>query len=517
MKSLPFLDHDPQEKGPQYLEDLATAYWFSEVLFTAVELGIFTLLDHEGRSVDELAEALHLEASGLERFLQALSSLGLAASNGKRFYNTKLASDYLVKDKENYQGTSVLWRKYLHQSWRGLKSCLEQGGRSNNFFPETDVQLAARVQKYIGAMDSVAKKKVEEILPIFENVPLRGSILDVGAGSGAVALGFIKRFTSLEAALLDLPHILEYTADLLRANELENRITFCPGNILESWPVKKESFEVVILSNLLHAYAESEARYILTKASECLTGEGFLLVHDFFTEHHPQKAALFDLNMFINTYNGMVFSQSWVREWLEREKLYVTEFIPLKSDTGVLIASKNAQNLEHLCLDSQSLLIEKIRALGFSSVNPVPVGMIHVPDWTDLRCRFGCSSYGYAHCPPNSPSPAKTRKVLKDYSRALILVGEPPTKDFQTKVLQAEKKAFQAGFHKVFAYWAGPCSLCRSCSALEGSCCNTKDARPSMEGAGIDVFETVRRAGLPLKTLNNKHDYVKYFALLLLE
>ena len=32
--------HDPQDTNPQYLEDLATGYWNSEVLFTAVEIPV---------------------------------------------------------------------------------------------------------------------------------------------------------------------------------------------------------------------------------------------------------------------------------------------------------------------------------------------------------------------------------------------------------------------------------------------------------------------------------------------
>ncbi|MCL4442204.1 MAG: DUF2284 domain-containing protein, partial [Firmicutes bacterium] len=65
-------------------------------------------------------------------------------------------------------------------------------------------------------------------------------------------------------------------------------------------------------------------------------------------------------------------------------------------------------------------------------------------------------------------------------------------------------------------YWAGPCSIGSSCST-DGTCRNPKQARPSMEGAGIDVFETVRRAGITLRTLKNRDEYVKYYALLLLE
>ena len=97
---------------------------------------------------------------------------------------------------------------------------------------------------------------------------------------------------------------------------LESRSQHCPANILEPWPVKKQCFDLVILSNILHAYSGNEMPHILRSAAECLEDRGVLLVHDFFREHCPDKAALTDLNMFINTYNGRVFSEEQVREQL---------------------------------------------------------------------------------------------------------------------------------------------------------------------------------------------------------
>jgi predicted metal-binding protein len=153
---------------------------------------------------------------------------------------------------------------------------------------------------------------------------------------------------------------------------------------------------------------------------------------------------------------------------------------------------------------------------GFGNVYIMRTEDIHIPDWADIRCQFGCERFGSSHCPPNSPSPAKTREMVKDYKKALLLEGEPPTRDFQMRVLQAERAAFKAGFHKAFSFWAGPCSMCESCPE-NGGCTNTANSRPSMEGAGIDVYETVRNAGATLKTLEQKNEFVKYFALLLLE
>ena len=508
------------DTGPQYLEDLATGYWFSEALFAAVELEVFTLLELKGMTTAELADALAMPVSGLGRFLKALGAINLVVCDGDRYYNTKLASSYLVLGKSDYQGDSILWRKGLKSGWQDLSECLKAGGRVN--FPveeEGPEQFTRRIRKYINAMDNVARTKVEEILPFFEGLDLKGELLDVGTGSGAIASGFLESFPSLSATLLDIQEVLNYTQALMDTKGFGKRVSYIPTNILEPWTVAKEGFDIVILSNIIHAYSEEEIPLILDRAANCLKPEGFMVIHDFFPEHFPEKAALLDLNMFINTYNGRIFPQAWVREQLAMSKLYTTELIPLETDTAVIFAAKDKEKLASLRLDARTRLIARIKTMGFGQVLPVSTEDIHVSDWTDLRCQYGCDRYGHPHCPPNSPSPQKTRDVLKDFSQALLLEGEPPGKMFQKRVLEAEREGFLAGFHKAFAYWAGPCVLCDTCSASvpNGKCRNTRDARPAMEGAGIDVFETVRRAGLNLRILRNKGDYVRYFALLLLE
>lgn len=522
-KPLPFLNHDPQDDGPQYLEDLATGYWFSEALFTAVEMEIFTLLEPEGKTAGEIAGALEADAGGVKRFLHTLSLMGLVSCNSEKYFNTKMSGCYLVKGTDLYQGDSVLWRKYLADGWRNLAECIRTGGRVDYSPTEEDPgQLAGRIRRYINAMDRVARTKVLEMLPFFEGFHLKGEILDAGTGSGAVAAGFLEHFPSIRATLADLPEVLEYTRELMLARGHEERVAYCPVNLLESWPFGRKLFDLVVLSNIVHAYAGDEISGILKQAAKFLKPDGIMIIHDFFFEHVPSKAGLFDLNMFINTYNGKVFSQEWVCEQLTSLNLYSTGMVPLKTDTAVIFASKNEHSLANLCLDAKTHLAVRIREIGFNRVCRIGAGDIHVPDWTEMKCRFGCSGYGKRHCPPRCQSPAKTREIIKDYRYALLLEGEPPTGAFQQQVLVAEKEAFKAGFHKAFAYWAGPCSICGDCSACgpypgDGVCRNPGKPRPSMEGAGIDVFETVRRAGIDLKTLKNQDEFVKYFALLLLE
>ncbi|MBS4024126.1 MAG: methyltransferase domain-containing protein, partial [Clostridia bacterium] len=466
-----------------------------------------------------LAKLLGLETKGTERFLHALCSLGLLTQDDKCYYNTNIAAECLVKHRAGYQGDSILWRRDLLPSWQNLKSCLQAGGRV--VFASSDEdnqQFTERTRKYIGAMDRIAIAKVKEIMPFFGNVNLTGEIVDVGAGSGAVAAGFLAAFPETKALLIDSKRVLDYSQELMAERGLCERTAYCKTNILEPWPVEEKRFSLVIISNIVHAYAEAEISHVLAQAVLCLKEDGVILVHDFFREHCPEKATLFDLNMFINTYNGKVFNAQWVKERLAGLKLYATELIPLKTDTGIIIASSSEEKLASLCLNPITMLQSKMKKLGFTLAQPINTDNIHVPAWSDLRCRYGCDRYGSPHCPPNSPIPDKTRELLRDYRQALLLEGEPPTRDFQQLVLQAEKVAFEAGFYKAFSYWAGPCAICQSCSVTDGvSCAKPKNARPSMEGAGIDVFETVKRAGISLHPLSKDNPYVKYFGLLLLE
>jgi len=509
--------HDPRDMNAQYLEDLATGYWRSEVLFTAVERGLFTRLEPGGKTVAELAGELAYDFESLKRFIRALSALGLVFEAGGYCSNTKLARKYLVQGAESYQGDSILWRKYLVGHWQSMPQCLTGGARV--LLPPEDEPEAAvkeRFRRYCRAMDCIARNKMEQLWPVFSRLKPRGDILDVGAGLGALATGFLRRFPDLKATLLDLAPVLEYAAETHAGQTYAERIQYRPANILEPWKLLPKQYGLVILSNIVHAFAEAETGHVLAEAAACLAEDGLLMVHDFFLEHDPVKAALADLNMLVNTYNGKVYPAAWVRRRLKDAGLTVTERIPLASDTALLVAAKQPEKLADLCIDAWQQLSVRIQELGFQAVKTVEVDSIHLPEWVGLKCAFGCAGYGLPHCPPNSIKPEQTRAMLKDYTKCLLLQGVPPTRDFQRLVLQAEHTAFKAGYYKAFSLWAGPCSICDRCGG-RGNCKNRENARPSMESAGIDVFETLRRNGIPLATLGEKDDYVKYFAILLLE
>jgi predicted metal-binding protein len=58
----------------------------------------------------------------------------------------------------------------------------------------------------------------------------------------------------------------------------------------------------------------------------------------------------------------------------------------------------------------------------------IPAKSIVAAEWVRLKCQFGCDGYGQClTCPPLSPTPEQTRRMLGFYKSALLIHGDAYT------------------------------------------------------------------------------------------
>ncbi|HJJ32149.1 MAG TPA: DUF2284 domain-containing protein [Methanocorpusculum sp.] len=151
----------------------------------------------------------------------------------------------------------------------------------------------------------------------------------------------------------------------------------------------------------------------------------------------------------------------------------------------------------------------------------IPADTIITAHWVRMKCYFGCKGFGRRFsCPPYSPTPEETAKVISEFSIAILIrfdgdVGETDPKRYvshetthyvQTMMHDLEKTAFEDGFYKVTCYTGHQCGWCKSCAAKEkgaeiSDCRFREKMRPSMEAAGIDAYATCRANGWELDVL----------------
>ena len=169
---------------------------------------------------------------------------------------------------------------------------------------------------------------------------------------------------------------------------------------------------------------------------------------------------------------------------------------------------------------------ERAVALGAGAATETATSGVVVAEWVRLKCLYGCDEPGvHRTCPPNAPPLDQTRRLLGEFTRAILLETGPITghdrsdeesRHLNTVGLALERELFLAGFYRAWLMGAGPCDLCRAC--VRGEECPTPErARPSMESCGLDVYATARNAGRRIEVVRSHGDIYRFFALVLVD
>lgn len=520
---------DAARWGFQYLEDIATGYWYSQVLFSAVELDLFGLIETGRTTPAELAAAAGCRMPELTRLLAVLVRMDLIHAPPGGLVNSQVARRFLVPGQSDYMGDFILYRRYMQAGWSGLTQAVARPDRPADpgaLSGESD--YAARNFHYIRAMDRLARLKAGDIVANLSPDAWSGPILDVGGGAGALCRALVRSQSALgrsvAATLFDLPEVIATVRQLYPRQDDWQGIKVVGGDFRFHDFTRNASFGLIVLSNFLHAYAADTARQLLIKAVGLTAPDGVLLIHDYFPDRmgrRPHKGPLYDLNMMLNTYDGSCHPAGVVREWLAAAGLRHIFCMDLESDSTIILAGRSEQAATIIPTAKRDRSMFTVwpaaaRRLGFSQAELIRTDQVRTAVWSREKCRFGCAGYGHNRmCPPDGIDHVTMVNMLAAYRWALVVAATPPGKQFHDQLLALEKQAFLAGLHKVLAFGAGPCPVCARCPA-DGPCRHPALARPSMEGSGIDVYETARQAGIHLEPVTEPGRYVKYVGMVLL-
>ena len=168
--------------------------------------------------------------------------------------------------------------------------------------------------------------------------------------------------------------------------------------------------------------------------------------------------------------------------------------------------------------------LELARKRGAEEAVLIPTRKVVTAEWVRLKCQFGCDGWGKGLCcPPVTPAPSVTRRMLDEYRTGLLYTysgantdNSPRRRRMECVLADLERTIFLDGFYKALALGAGPCRLCATCDTAR-PCRHPYLARPAMEACGIDVYATCRNAGLELNVVRDPADRQKYVNLILIE
>ena len=224
-------------------------------------------------------------------------------------------------------------------------------------------------------------------------------------GAGAWSRALLGNWPAARSILLELPEVLAAARALYPDESSWRGIEAVAGNGLAPC-FGEDKFDLVILSNILHAYGASEASQFLAGAVRTLRPGGLLLIHDYLADGHrssPLKGRLYDLHMMLNTYNGRIYELEELEAMLNAAGIGNTRLFHLGTDTSVLLAAKDG-SMGHLAIANRDMIEAHARSSGFDFARVMEVSEIAIEPWVRVKCQQGCSRYGGSlTCPPRSP------------------------------------------------------------------------------------------------------------------
>jgi len=325
--------------SPQAVLEMVAAFQKSRVLLTAYELDLFTILGEEGRSSAEIARVLGTDERATDRLMNALCGLDLLDKRDGRFSNAPIASQFLVRGKPEFMA-GLMHMVHLWETWSTLTAAVRQGrsvvSRPHNVNERAEEWLRA----FIAAMHWRARQHAPGVVALLDLTNV-SRVLDVGGGSGAYAMAFVKANPGLGAVIFDLPNVIPLTEEYIRREGLSSRVTTVAGDYERD--AFGSGFDLVFLSAIIHSNSPSHNRALILKGAEALAPQGQLVVQDFIVNEDragPPFAVLFALNMLVGTEAGDTYTESEVRLWMEEAGLRSIERTDTPFGTSLLVGRR---------------------------------------------------------------------------------------------------------------------------------------------------------------------------------
>jgi SAM-dependent methyltransferase len=195
---------------------------------------------------------------------------------------------------------------------------------------------------FIAAMHSRAVRMADGIVALLDFSGVV-RVLDVGAGSGAYCMAFVRASERIRATAFDLPNVIPLTKQYIRQANLSDKVDFVVGNC-NTDPLGS-GFDLIFLSALIHSNSFDENQRLIRKAANALNPNGQLVIQDFIMDDdrtRPAFGAFFALNMLVGTDAGDTYTESEVRGWMQDAGLSKIERKDTAYDTTLIIGRKKS-------------------------------------------------------------------------------------------------------------------------------------------------------------------------------
>ena len=312
--------------------DVISAYRLPRIIFTALDLELFTAMGTRPWSISALAKELRVSERGLDILCRNLASAGVLTKQRQIYRNGPVAATTLNAKSPDYRRGYINLIRDQWTDWGKLTESVLTGRPVEDDTPPDD---PAYRQEFSWAMHH---RSIDVAPAVVAQVNLKDArtLLDLGGGPGTYALEFLRRNPTLRATVADRAPALDVAREIAASVKHGRRLSYQPLDFLKDEISSR--YDVIWFSNVLHIYSPEDNQRLFQKMANALNPGGRVLIQDAFLVDPdglwPQETNLFAVTMLLFTEEGNTYSLEETTTWLRKAGFHRVRPIPLKKGTG---------------------------------------------------------------------------------------------------------------------------------------------------------------------------------------
>lgn len=302
----------PPSRAP--IDNVRFATFTPMAVRAALQLGLFTPLARGPMTAEELAVALGVKPRRLKVLLyQLVVSEFLNFSDG-RFSNTEMAAYYLVEGTPNYAGgIHGLWTEQFNAMMHTADSIRTDTAQTRMDFSGMSQEELGGFLRGLHGMAVAAGRSLSKLPQIAE----ARNLIDVGGGTGGLAIALCEEHPRLHATVVDLPSVVPIAAEVVEEAGLADRISVTTADILNN-PLEGE-FDIATARALFQVLSADQSSKAAQNISAGLVSGGTLFVLGIvIDDSHLSPIPSVGMNLiYLNMFDdGQAYTESEYRNWL---------------------------------------------------------------------------------------------------------------------------------------------------------------------------------------------------------
>jgi hypothetical protein len=264
----------------QQLGQIITAYWKSQAVYAAAELGIADLLRDGPQTAEHLAAATETHPDALFRLLRALASIGIFAETAPRTFELTPLAELLRSDVPGSQRSLArmaggeqfqAWGDFLYSVRTGNTAFDHRFGMPVFDFLSRHLEQA---RIFDGAMVGIHGQETAAVLEAYDFSTI-DVLADIGGGNGSKLTAILRAHPRLRGILFDLSHVVERARAAVAEAGVADRCELRGGSFFEDVPAGADAY---LMRHIIHDWDDEKSLAILGCIRRRIPATGRLLL-----------------------------------------------------------------------------------------------------------------------------------------------------------------------------------------------------------------------------------------------